>query len=72
MRALERPATVYSRTLQRASEILGGPEALARHLRVEQNELARWIDGRAPPPIDVFLLAVDVVVLHADRSRGRA
>ena len=65
-------ANVYSRTLQRACEILGGPKALADHLRVKQADLARWIDGQAPPPMDVFLAAVDVVLLHADRSRGRA
>jgi hypothetical protein len=86
MRAVEQPplmaaacggapssrATVYSRTLQRACEILGGPGALARHLRVGEDDLARWIDARAQPPTDVFLLAVDVVLLHAERSRGRA
>jgi hypothetical protein len=86
MRALERPpvlatecggappsrATVYSRTLQRACEIVGGPQALAKHLKVEQRDLARWIGAQALPPMDVFLVAVDVVLLHADRGRGRA
>jgi hypothetical protein len=65
-------ATVYSRTLQRACEILGGIRQLAEHLHVDPAELARWIDARAQPPLDVFLAAVDVVVLHADRSRGSA
>jgi len=65
-------ATVYSRTLRRACEILGGIRALATHLRVDPGDLARWIDARGEPPLEVFLAAVDVVLLHAERSRGRA
>ena len=65
-------ATVYSRTLQRACEILGGIHPLAAHLRVDPEALAHWIDARAEPPLAVFLAAVDVVLLHADRSRGSA
>jgi hypothetical protein len=65
-------ATVYSRTLQRACEALGGPQALAAHLHVDIAQLSRWIDARAQPPLDVFLAAVDIVVLHADRARGSA
>lgn len=65
-------ANVYSRTLQRACEIVGGPKALAQQLRVKQFDLERWIDAQALPPMDVFLAAVDLVLLHADRSRGRA
>jgi hypothetical protein len=65
-------ATVYSRTLQRACEILGGIRPLAGHLHVDPAELARWIDARDQPPLDVFLAAVDVVLLHAERSRGSA
>ena len=55
-------ATVYSRTLQRASEVLGGVEPLAKHLRVSPTQLAHWIDGRGQPPTEVFLAAVDVVL----------
>lgn len=65
-------ATVYSRTLQRACEILGGIRPLAAHLRVDPDALTRWIDARGEPPREVFLAAVDVVLLHADRSRGSA
>lgn len=54
--------TVYSRTLQRACEIVGGVDLLARHLRVAPGDLVCWIDGRAKPPMDVFLAAVDVVL----------
>jgi DNA-binding transcriptional regulator YdaS (Cro superfamily) len=55
-------ATVYSRTLQRACEILGGVEPLAQHLRVSPTQLAHWIDGRGQPPMEVFLAAVDIVL----------
>jgi hypothetical protein len=65
-------ATVYSRTLQRACEILGGVQPLAKQLGVDAGDLARWIDARGTPPLAVFLAAVDVVLLHADRSRGSA
>ena len=64
-------ATVYSRTLQRACEILGGPQPLAQQLRVKPGDLVRWIDGQTLPPMDVFLAAVDLVLLHAERSAGR-
>lgn len=65
-------ATVYSRTLERACEILGGVRQLAEHLRVDRDELASWIDARGEPPLPVFLAAVDVVLLHAERSGGSA
>jgi hypothetical protein len=65
-------ATVYSRTLQRACEILGGVQPLAKHLQVAAADVAAWIDARAEPPLEVFLKAVDIVLLHADRSRGSA
>ena len=65
-------ATVYSRTLQRACEVLGGIQPLARHLGAAPADLARWIDARGQPPLDIFLAAVDVVLLDADRSRGSA
>lgn len=65
-------ATVYSRTLQRACEILGGIRPLSQHLGIAAGELAAWIDARGQPPLDVFLRAVDVVLLHVDRTRGSA
>jgi hypothetical protein len=65
-------ATVYSRTLQRACEVLGGLQPLAKHLGVAADDLARWIDARGEPPLHIFLAAVDVVLLHADRTRGSA
>lgn len=65
-------ATVYSRTLQRACEVLGGLQPLAEQLRVAPADLAHWIDARGQPPLEIFLKAVDIVLLHADRTRGSA
>lgn len=63
--------TVYARTLHRACEVLGGTEALSRHLGVPASSLKRWIGGVEPPPTEVFLAAVDVVLLGSEPGAGR-
>jgi hypothetical protein len=63
--------TIYARTLHRACEVLGGMDALSRHLNVPPAALERWIGGAEPPPLDVFLAAVDVVLLGAEPGAGR-
>ena len=56
-------ASIYSRTLQKAAEKLGGERALARYLKVPLADLFVWMSpGSVPPPRDVFLRAVDVVL----------
>lgn len=62
---------MFARTLHRACEILGGMPQLAMHLKVPELDLHRWVEAVEEPPLDVFLAAVDVVLLHAD-SAGRA
>jgi len=62
--------TVYARTLHRACEVLGGLEPLSRHLNVPAGTLARWIGGLEQPPLDVFLAAVDIVLLAAQPGEG--
>ena len=64
-------STVFARTLHRACEILGGHDELAAHLQVAAAEMRLWMEGHDEPPLDVFLAAVDVVLLHADNA-GRA
>jgi DNA-binding transcriptional regulator YdaS (Cro superfamily) len=54
--------TVYVQTLRRAAQIVGDDAALARALGVTPADLQLWLAGRAQPPMDVFLLAVDIVV----------
>lgn len=55
-------ATVYSRALLRATELLGGREKLARVLRVPVAEIDKWIAGAAKPPREVFLRVVDLIL----------
>jgi DNA-binding transcriptional regulator YdaS (Cro superfamily) len=55
---------VRIRTLERAAEIVGGEEALARHLNVTPSHLSLWIQGAVEPPSDVFLKAADIVCEH--------
>ena len=62
--------TVYSRTLHRACEMLGGLDALGRHLGVPAAKVERWIGGVEEPPIHVFLAAVDIVLLGVEPGSG--
>ena len=55
-------ATVYTRCLNRAAQILGGSDALARNLLVPPAVLLRWMTGEVRPPQAVFLKAVDIVL----------
>jgi hypothetical protein len=55
-------SSVYARTLQKAAELIGSRQKLARHLRVPLAELEKWIAGTALPPTGSFLQAVDVVI----------
>ena len=52
---------VYSRTLRRAAQIVGGEDKLASQLNITPTDLALWIQGTGVPPSDVFLQAVDLV-----------
>ena len=62
--------TVFARTLHRACEVLGGLDALSRHLGVPAATLTRWIGGSEQPPLEIFLAAVDVVLLGAEPGAG--
>jgi DNA-binding transcriptional regulator YdaS (Cro superfamily) len=53
---------VYIRTLARAAEIVGGPQALAFKLKVTPSHLSLWMGGLEPCPGHVFLMAVDLVL----------
>ena len=63
-------SSVYSRTLQKAAELLGSRQKLARHLRVPLAELEKWIAGTALPPTGTFLNAVDVVIAETSAPAG--
>jgi len=55
-------SSVYSRTLQKAAQLIGSRKKLARHLRVPLAELEKWLAGTAVPPTGTFLKAVDLVI----------
>ena len=63
--------TVFARTLHRACELLGGLDALSTELGVPAASLTRWIGGLERPPMEVFLAAVDIVLLGAEQDGGR-
>ena len=63
--------TVYSRTLHRACELVGGLDALSRQLGVPGSRIERWIGGIEEPPTNIFLAAVDIVLLGAEPGSGR-
>ena len=63
-------ASVYSRTLQQASELVGGHLKLCRNLKVPSDSLADWINDKATPPLAVFLRAVDLVLDKAAKTSG--
>jgi len=55
-------ASLGAKVLQRASQLLGGTPKLRRYLKVSALSLSVWMAGAEPPPRDVFLKAVDVIV----------
>ena len=55
-------ASVYSRALLKAAELLGGRDALAKILQVPSAELERWIADEAKPPREMFLRVVDIIL----------
>jgi len=62
-------AQVAARLLRRAANIAGGAERLAELLGVRQEELARWLAGRAFPPEPVFERAL-AILLDARAALG--
>ena len=60
--------TTYARALHRACLILGGVEQLSRHLGVSEAAVRSWLEGRDDPPQMVFLAAVEIVLLHLEKS----
>ena len=57
-----KPASVYSRAVRKAAEMLGGRAELARTLQVPLAEVEKWILGDRKPPRDLFLRVVDLII----------
>ena len=51
----------YSRVIREAAETLGGEAVFASFLGVSPGQLARWLTGAEPAPLEVFLAGLDVV-----------
>ena len=63
-------SSVFSRTLQRAAELIGGRDVLCKELRVSPGELQRWIADESRPPRAVFLRAVTLILDATDPQGG--
>ena len=50
------------RALLRASETLGGADALARYLHVPRSILEAWTHGAEDIPMPIFFRAVDLIL----------
>jgi hypothetical protein len=61
---------VYSRTFQKAVELLGDRKTLARELQVPMADLEKWIAGSVKPPMQVFLKAIDLVLDETSPQGG--
>jgi hypothetical protein len=55
---------VHIRALQRAAELFGGAEGLAKRLNISRVRIDVWLRGDAPIPGDVFLAVVDILLAH--------
>jgi hypothetical protein len=64
-------AQVYRVTLERAATLVRDEHELALLLKVTPSHLELWLQGRVPPPVDVFLRAVDLIDAY-DRTPGSA
>ena len=49
------------RTLRRAVEVVGSPEALAEVLDVSPEVVSAWLLGQKAPPNDAYMRALDLV-----------
>ena len=56
------PAAVHKRALQRAIDLAGGTEPLARYLKVSPTAVKFWLNASSPLPDDMFLKIVDLLV----------
>jgi hypothetical protein len=52
---------LYADTLRVAADTLGGRKNLARQLGVDAEELALWMSGERPAPLEQFVAALDII-----------
>lgn len=61
-------SSTYARTLHRACVIVGGQGRLAAQLKVPDETLRAWLDGVDDPPLEVFLAAVEILLLGTENA----
>jgi hypothetical protein len=54
-------SNVYTQTLHRACELVGGISKLANYLAVTPVSLSRWMEGEEAPPPRIFFACVDII-----------
>lgn len=62
--------SIYSRALQRAAELLGGRDRLAKYLEADPSDVQKWISGEARPPQAIFLRVVDFIIDETSPAQG--
>ncbi len=55
-------ASVYSRALRKAAELLGGREKLSKVLHIPTADIDKWIADKGKPPREIFLRIVDLIL----------
>ena len=60
----------YRRVLARVAAVEGSVEQLAARLDVSSTLVTRWIEGRVPVPVEIFLKCVDLLT-HPGADPGR-
>jgi hypothetical protein len=60
---------VYRRVLARVAALNDGAARVAHLLGVSSTLVTRWIEGRVPMPVDIFLKCVDL--LHHEVNHRR-
>ena len=63
-------ASVYSRAVQKAADLLGGRERLAKALQAPIAEIESWIADRTRPSREVFLRVVDIMLDESGPAGG--
>jgi ribosome-binding protein aMBF1 (putative translation factor) len=69
-------SNLYKGVFLRATEILGGKEQLAAHLKVDLERLRKWSSNSSRPPVQVLqslaeLLKQELMKKYAGNSRTR-
>lgn len=54
--------------MQRLLELFGSRTKLARLLQVPEDDLQRWLNDKAKPPLGIFLRAVDLLLAETDAA----